>query len=383
MEGGGDGGSDASYESVASEGGYEAPSERGRDALPRIISSSHCVEVFRRVRWTDGAYCCRAPSLDEGEDGGKVLAFRNQRLHPFDPLSGLPPRLMRFDGAMEAWLEEMPLPRDPLNIPRPYLSLNDASNRPDLQILRAGNRRAILWYFNPEFLQQLWPLFLQPDEVGLKMWERLLLDRDCNIQSTHMEVGQVHCPPGKGKARGQWLKALFTAMQATKWTPDGEARSLLVKRRQCHASMSIGDAVQIGGELFVAGLSGFVEVKEGWRLLPNNYEPENEEPEPAATKPPRQEKASTGKKEGGKEGGGGGGGRKGKGRGKGKGGEDGEGGRKGGKGRKTAGGKGAADDTARRTKEPRAKEPGPADRADRRKLRAQLQAKREQLQGNH
>jgi len=394
MEPGGDGGSDVSYESVASEGGYEPASERGRDSLPRIISSSHCVEVFRRVRWTDGAFCCRAPSPNEDEGGGKVATLQPQQLLPHDPLNGLPPRLLRFDGAMEAWLEEMPLPRDPHHIPRPYMCLNDAAARhvpprADLSILRAGNRRATLWYFTLEFLQQLWPVFLQPDGSGLKCWQRALLDRGCTIQSTHIEVGQVHCPPGKGnKARGQWLKSLFAAMQASKWTPDGEARSLLIKRRLSHASMSIGDAVQIGGELFVAGLAGFVAVKEGDRLLPPNFEPENEDPEPApsgAKAPtPRPDKA-TGKKDGGKEGGNPG--RKGKGgRGKGKG-DDAEGGRKGGKGRAKAPGegrgKGGGDDTARRAKEPRAKEPGPADRADRRKLRAQLQAKREQLQGSH
>jgi len=384
--GAGDGGSDVSYESVASEGGYEPASERGRDPLPRIISSSHCVEVFRRVRWTDGAFCCRAPSPDEDEVYRKAHPHSDQRLRPLDPLSELPPRLLRFDGAMEAWLEEMPLPRDPHHIPRPYVLLNDAATRhtpprADLSILRAGNRRATLWYFTLEFLQQLWPLFLQPDGSGLKLWERALLDRGCTIQSTHIEVGQVHCPPGKGgKARAQWLKALFAAMQASKWTPDGEARSLLVKRRLTHASMSIGDAVQIGGELFVAGLAGFVAVKEGDRLLPPNFEPENEEPEPS----PSGGKAAN-KKDSGKEGGcsrksGKGG------RGKGKG-DDVDGGRKGGKGRgKGTGdgrGKGGSDDNARRPKEPRAKEPGPADRADRRKLRAQLQAKREQLQGSH
>jgi len=388
--GGGEAGSDVSYESVASEGGYEPASERGRDQLPRIISSSHCVEVFRRVRWADGAFCCRDPSPDEEEASGKVHALRVQRPHLFDPFSGLPPRLMRFDGAMEAWLEEMPLPRDPLRVPRPYISLNDASARPELSILRAGNRRATLWYFTLEFLQQLWPhFFLPPDGSGLKYWEKALLERGCTIQSTHVEIGQVHCPHGKGhKGRGQWLKSLFAAMQAVQWTPDGEARSLLIKRRLSHASMSIGDAVQIGNELFVAGLAGFVAVKEGERLLPPNYELENEDPEPAPASgknvTPRPEKAASKKdgKEGEK-----GGGRKGKGgRGKGKG-DDAEGGRKGGKGRgknNAGGGDGNSDgNTERRAKEQRAKEPRPADRADRRKLRAQLQAKREQLQGGH
>jgi len=380
--GDGDGASDVSYESVASEGGYEPASERGRDPLPRIISSSHCVEVFRRIRWVDGAFCCR---LQEDAEGNGVKGA------VMDPLSGLPSRIMRFDGAMEAWLEEMPLARDPGHVTRPYTALNDASNRQgpkgsELPILRAGNKRATIWYFTVEFLQQLWPLFLAPDSSGMKLWERALLDRGCTIQSTHIEVGQVHCPHGKGgKQRLQWLKSLFAALQVSKWTPDGEARSLLIKRRLSHASMSIGDAVQIGGELFVAGLEGFVQVKEGNRLLPPNFEPENEEPEPssargkaAANKKEASKEGSSkdegGTEEGGKEAKGGGrkkqAGKGAKGRGKG-----------GGEGR----GKGDAEEDNRRGKDQqRAKEPGPADRADRRKLRAQLQARREQLQaGGH
>mmetsp|Transcript_74904 Transcript_74904/g.211618 ORF Transcript_74904/g.211618 Transcript_74904/m.211618 type:complete len:419 (-) Transcript_74904:336-1592(-) len=414
--GGPDGGSDVSYESVASEGGYEPASERGRDPLPRIISSSHCVEVFRRIRWTDGAYCCHAPSLDDDDDDPKAQV-RDPQLRPHNPLHGLPPRILRFDGAMEAWLEEMPLPRNPQYIPRPYTALNDAATRhvapnADLSILRAGNRRATLWYFTLEFLQQLWPHFLQPDGSGFKLWERALLDRGCNIQSTHIEVGRVHCPPGKSnKQRGTWLKALFTAMQASKWTPDGEARSLLVTRRLSHASMSIGDAVQIGGELYVAGLSGFIAVKEGERLLPPNFEPDAADQDqsaawPAGTtdaaKEPEPSQAREGAKPPGKKGAtekkGGKGGR-------GKGGGEAEGGgKKGGKGKGRGKNQNAQNQGApnqggqnqggqnqnaqnqngeRPAKDSRAKEPGPADRADRRKLRAQLQAKREQLQGGH
>merc|ERR550532_2300051 len=195
------------------------------------------------------------------------------------------------------------MPRDPHHIPRPHLSLNDAATRhssgADLSILRAGNRRATIWYFTLEFLQQLWPSFLQPDGSGIKVWERALLERSYTIQQTHVEVGQVQCNAGKGgKQRVQWLKSLFAAMQASKWTPDGEARTFLIKRRPSHASMSIGDAVQIGGELYVAGLVGFVAVKEGDRLLPPNFEPENEEPEPSST----SGKAAANKKESSKEG---------------------------------------------------------------------------------
>merc|ERR1712113_978841 len=57
-------------------------------------------------------------------------------------------------------------------------------------------------------------------------------------------------------------------MQVSKWSPNGEARPLLMKQRLSHASMSIGDAVQIGRELFIAGLAGLVRIQEGTRLLP-------------------------------------------------------------------------------------------------------------------
>jgi len=384
-KGNGDGASDVSYESAASEGGYEPAGERGRDPLPRIISSSHCVEVFRRIRWVDGAFCCRLQEDAKG-NGGKGADM--------DPLSGLPSRIMGFDGAMEAWLEEMPLARVPGHVPRPYAALNDASNpqgpqRTELPILRAGNKRATIWYFTLEFLQQLWPLFLAPDPSGMKLWERALLDRGCTIQSTHIEVGQVHCPHGKeGKQRLQWLKSLFAALQASKWTPDGEARSLLIKRRLSHASMSIGDAVQIGSELFVAGLAGFVQVKEGDRLLPPNFEPENEEPEPSSARGKEAANKKEASKEGSSkdEGGTEEAGKEAKGRGrKKKGAKAGKGAKGRGKGGGEGRGKGDADEDSMRGKDrQRAKEPGPADRADRRKLRAQLQARREQLQaGGH
>jgi len=412
--GGADGGSEASYESVASEGGYEPASERGRDMLPRIVSASACVDVFRRVRWADAAHA--VVSRDEDESGGKALA---RRLRPIDPCAGLPRRILRFDGAMEAWLEEIPLARDPSYIAQPYVSLNDAAERNSLcDILRAGNRRVTLWYFTLEFLQQMWPAFLNPNGWGVKAWEQALRERQCNIQSTHVAVGRVHGPPIKSaKQRGQWLKTLFGAMQAAKWTPDGEARQLLIKQRLSHASMAIGDCVQIGkSRLYVAGLTGFIAVKESQVLLPHDQEleldeedeaeeeddeeddeeEEEEEEEAEEVKPQPSAREKAGKKGGGKDGGSGK-----KGRGKGQGDDNegsGHGGKRGGKGKGRGRGKGKGKGSkgnggngdngigevngTRPAKEQRAKEPGPVDRADRRKLRAELQAKRENLQGH-
>jgi len=383
----GDGGSEASYESVASEGGYEPASERGRDPLPRIISSAHCVEVFRRVRWADGAFCCHAaPAEDTAVRRGPL-----KHLRPHDPLSGLPPRLLRFDGAMEAWLEEMPLPREGCSMPRPYKELSDAAARAaparaDLGILKVGNRKATLWYFTLEFLQQLWPLFLQPDGAGLKLWEQALLDRGCTIQSTHIKVGQINYPAKTAKERKEWLKSVFAAMQASKWTPEGEARSFLADRRITHASMSIGDAIQVGSKLYIAGLSGFVPIKEGSRLLPPALEADNQEeleleeeeeeddedeeseeevpvrPPPPPPPPAAAEAIAKASNAGAP------------------GSEMVEGGKKGkGGGRGPKEGKGKANNGATNN---RKKEPAPAGgRADRRMLRARLQAQRDEVQG--
>lgn len=432
-----DGGSEGSYESVASEGQIEAASERGRDPLPRIISASHAVQVFQRIRWSDGAHCCRAAPPEKEKTQPKAKKGHEPRKH--DPLADLPARILRFDGAMEAWLEEMPLPRDPLHLPPLYRELNDAAiqirpGAPDLSILSAGNRRATVWYFTLEFLQQLWPLFLSNDGKGQSLWEQALLERGCNIKSTHMAVGEVNCTARPGKQRTQWLKDLFAALQACKWTPDGEARSLLVQRRLSHVSMSIGDCIQVDGDLYIAGLTKFVQVKRSRELLPgmmssipggldspegdaeghlvdSDSEPsevavlvEASQPSSEAAPGKKKKKAAKESREGkdpesnGAEKNGGGGKKAGKGRGKGKKDKEegeaaagkgdagaGKGGKKGkGKGKEKGKAKGAGEGYpggAEAGGEGKwvAKRSGPADRADRRALREQLQAERKRM----
>eukprot|EP00928_Gymnodinium_smaydae_P090259 TRINITY_DN74086_c0_g1_i1.p1 TRINITY_DN74086_c0_g1~~TRINITY_DN74086_c0_g1_i1.p1 ORF type:complete len:520 (+),score=132.45 TRINITY_DN74086_c0_g1_i1:140-1699(+) len=288
---GNDGASEGSYESVASEGGFEPASERGRDQLPRIISASHCVEVFRRMRCIDGAHCIPSALEEDAELERKAAAYAAscgsddrtalQLPRPHDQvLAGFPRRLLRFDGAIEAWLEELPPCRvdGPSRMRRHYTQLNDAAQRPELKILSAGNRRATLWYFTLEFLQQIWPQFLRPDNAGLMMWERALLERNCTIKSTHVDIGRVHCPHTGGKALAAWMKALFAAMQVTEWSPAGEARQFLAHRRASHASMSIGDCIQVGNDLFVVTVHGFLHSKASHLLLGDHELDENEDP---------------------------------------------------------------------------------------------------------
>merc|ERR1719272_1092843 len=135
------------------------------------------------MRW-DSGFNCRAASQDEQ----MALARARGTTLPHDPLEGLPQRIMRVDGAMEAWLEELPLPQDMRCEPIQYQSLNDAAARPELSLLRAGNRQATIWYFRVEFLQQLWPQFMRggsDEAAGLKLWQDTVLPH-ANIESTHM-----------------------------------------------------------------------------------------------------------------------------------------------------------------------------------------------------
>lgn len=158
--------------------------------------------------------------------------------------------------------------------------MNDASRiRDDLSILKEGNRQVTIWYFTIEFLQQLWPLLIQDPDNGRKYWETALLERSCNIASTHIELGKVDCPKdilSTGLENGKrytWLKALFAALQTSKWSRNGEAKHLLGKRRATHCAMSIGDAVQIGRELYLVSLDGFKLVDKA--LLPPSFDPED------------------------------------------------------------------------------------------------------------
>jgi hypothetical protein len=113
-------------------------------------------------------------------------------------------------------------------------------------------------------------MFIYPEDRGIQLWKHALLERSCNIKSTHVEVGRVDCPSdkrGKGKVFA-FLKSLFSSMQASKWSPNGESRTFLMKQRLTHASMSIGDCVQIGRDLYIVGSTGFVQIEEAAALLP-------------------------------------------------------------------------------------------------------------------
>mmetsp|Transcript_36705 Transcript_36705/g.84464 ORF Transcript_36705/g.84464 Transcript_36705/m.84464 type:complete len:540 (+) Transcript_36705:61-1680(+) len=257
--------SDASYESSPSVGDFEEASQRGRDPRPRIISSSHCIQVHHRMLSVDAVRLKPAKAKEQ------------QKNQPPDLVAGYPDRVMRFDGAIEAWLETLPSPEGEVKgRPRLYKSLNDAStlqglSRKNQSVLLEGNGAATIWYFTSEFLERLWPEFMNLNtfEGSVHTWRQLLLDMKRGIDATHAKLGQVHCPLERtGEDRIRWLDVLFGALQMRKWCPLGESRELLSKKHLSHSSMAVGDAVQVGPTLYLVTLAGFVEVEDAAAILP-------------------------------------------------------------------------------------------------------------------
>jgi len=141
---------------------------------------------------------------------------------------------------------------------------------PELSILQEGNKLATIWYFDANFFQQFFPKLLISDgedaqySCWVHRWAALLQGSCLTISKTHVELGRVHYPPNQNaKSKSTWLKSLFSALQTSRWCPTGEAFELLQKQRLCHASMSVGDAVQIGRELHFVTLTGFVSLDTG------------------------------------------------------------------------------------------------------------------------
>lgn len=271
-----DGGADE-YESVASEGGYQPASERGRDPNQKIVSSSYCVELFRRMRWSNTTHCGRQSSSGNKENRQNNAAIgtdENGKKEPFhasalDPFCDLPSRMMRFDGAMEAWLEEIQMPREQQGIV-PYAELSDAGKRyPTLSVLQKGNARAVIWYFSPVFLHQFLPHFFSPTNIMLELWVQTMVEERLTVQSTHVPLGVINVPQFvKNRTRNNWLKEVFAAMQTSKWTRNGEALQLLLARGLSHSAMSIGDMIQLDSDLYVATVNGFVKIEEAPLILP-------------------------------------------------------------------------------------------------------------------
>jgi len=53
------------------------------------------------------------------------------------------------------------------------------------------------------------------------------------------------------------LEKIFHDMQGEVWSPNGEARELIIEKGLAHTSMSVGDVVRVDGEIYLVANLGF------------------------------------------------------------------------------------------------------------------------------
>jgi hypothetical protein len=81
-----------------------------------------------------------------------------------------------------------------------------------------------------------------------------------NLEATHIKLKEVDAAN---------LEAVFLHMQGENWSPNGKARSLIDTKGLRHTSMSIGDIVVTGNEVYTCDIRGFKLLGE------QNVTPEN------------------------------------------------------------------------------------------------------------
>lgn len=55
---------------------------------------------------------------------------------------------------------------------------------------------------------------------------------------------------------------IYDVMQGENWSPLGEARDLIEKKRLCHTSMSVGDVVRVNDQYMFVDMCGFKNLNE-------------------------------------------------------------------------------------------------------------------------
>lgn len=112
-----------------------------------------------------------------------------------------------------------------------YTSLNDASER--CPNLAPGDVE--VWYMRPDWFRR----GIQGDRPD-----------PAKLSETHILLGKV-----SGKCR----EMLWCSLQGENWSPEGEARSMLLSLGLEHTSMSVGDVVK-DGKTYVVDCMGFAEI---------------------------------------------------------------------------------------------------------------------------
>src|SRR5215475_10303224 len=96
-----------------------------------------------------------------------------------------------------------------------------------------------IWYMKPEWFPEGIFGGARPDPK--------------NLAATHVHLKDVE----QGVLD---LEKLYREMQGEIWSPNGEARDLILSKGLSHTSMSVGDVVVVDGAVFIVAIMGFKEL---------------------------------------------------------------------------------------------------------------------------
>lgn len=123
-----------------------------------------------------------------------------------------------------------------------YRSLNDAGEALNLAGLRYGSTE--IWYARASTFAAIQSHSMSPDEKVA-----LLGVLNGDLSSSHVLLGTVAETD---------LERIFVLMQGEIWSPQGEARTLLLRKGLGHTSMSMGDIVRAKGKLYICASMGWI-----------------------------------------------------------------------------------------------------------------------------
>jgi len=157
-----------------------------------------------------------------------------------------------------------------------YVNLNDASAVTGNDGYEPGNTD--IWYMNRKGWDDFsmgWKRVQEKVAAG-----EMEMPTKQNLKNTHVFLGRI---------REGNLEKVFHMMQGEMWSPEGQANGLIRRKGLQHTSMSVGDMVLKGGQLYMVDGRGFARVGRSLearkqnlmtsqirKILPPLYTQENE-----------------------------------------------------------------------------------------------------------
>lgn len=128
-----------------------------------------------------------------------------------------------------------------------YKTLNDASAAQGISELDQGQTK--IWYLKSDFSRDyMMGIDFITNQLGLE------LPTAKTIEDTHTLLGSI---------RETDLDKIFHMLQGEVWSPHGEARNVISDLGLWHTSMSVGDIIEVDGNLFFVDRFGFKKLVNG------------------------------------------------------------------------------------------------------------------------